>query len=148
MNKQLNSNNNTNTIININNIFNDEEMLKLNKIFFKNRNVYNIILKKLEILQKSKDSLDNKYKLDQKLFNKRIYSMQQQIDFLNTKIREGEIKINILQAHLNESKIENKQLLKRVKILTEGFEFNEFNINKKDKNFKYLLSETSQKVNS
>ena len=126
-------------------------MLQLNKIFFKNSNAYSIILKKLEILQKSKDSLDNKYKLEQKQFNKRIYSMQQQIDYLNTKIREGEIKINILQAQLNESKIENKQLLKRINILTEGFEFtankneeifnnkNDNQVSKKKKNKKIKL---------
>ena len=135
-NQQVNTNNIKNTIININNIFNSEEILQLNKIFFKNTNAYNIILKKLEILQKSKDSLDNKYKLEQKQFNKRIYSMQQQIEYLNTKIREGEIKLNILQAQLNESKIENKQLLKRIKILTEGFEFNAYaeNFNNKNEN--------------
>ena len=136
INKQLNPNNST--IININNIFNGEEMIHLNKIFFKNTNAYNIILKKLEILQKSKDSLENKYKLEQKQFTKRIYSMQQQIDYLNTNIREREIKINIIQAQLNESKIENKQLLKRIKILTEGFELknnkNEENFNNKNEN--------------
>ena len=113
-------------------------MIHLNKLFFKNTNAYNIILKKLEILQKSKDSLENKYKLEQKQFTKRIYSMQQQIDYLNTNIREREIKINIIQAQLNESKIENKQLLKRIKILTEGFELknnkNEENFNNKNEN--------------
>ena len=60
--------------------------------------------------------------------------MQQQIDYLNEKIRENELKINILQAQLNESKIEKKQLLKRIKILKEGFEFNEFNLIQKENN--------------
>ena len=102
-------------------------MFQLNKVFLKNANIYNIILKKLEILYKSKESIDNKYKLEQKQFTKRILSMQKQIDYLNGKIRENELKLNILQAQLNETKIEKKQLLKRVKILTEGFQFKEYN---------------------
>ena len=126
-NKNLNNDKNSNTIININNIFNVDEMFQLNKVFLKNANIYNIILKKLEILYKSKESIDNKYKLEQKQFTKRILSMQKQIDYLNGKIRENELKLNILQAQLNETKIEKKQLLKRVKILTEGFKFKEYN---------------------
>ena len=134
--QQLNSNKNNNTIININNIFNVDEMNQINQVFNKNKNanIYNIIIKKLEILQKSKESIDNKYKFEQKKKKKRMVSMQQQIDYLNEKIRENELKINILQAQLNESKIEKKQLLKRIKILKEGFEFNEFNIIQKENN--------------
>ena len=93
-----------------------------------------LILKKFEILQKSKDSIDNKYKLEQRQFTKRIYSMQQQIDYLSSKIRDRELKINILQSQLNEIKLEKKQLLKRVKILSEGFDLNEFNINHMEEN--------------
>ena len=104
-------------------------MFQLNKVFVKNSKIYQIIIKKFEILQKSKDSIDNKYKLEQRQFTKRIYSMQQQIDYLSSKIRDRELKINILQSQLNENKLEKKQLLKRVKILSEGFEINEFNIN-------------------
>ena len=127
--KQSNLNKNANTIININNLFNVDEMNQLNKIFLKNINIYNIILKKFEILQKSKDSIDNKYKLVQKQLTKRIYSMQQQIDFLNSKIKESELKVNILQSQLNENKLEKRTLLKRIKILSEGLGFNGFNPN-------------------
>jgi len=128
-NQLLSSNKNVNNVININNIFNSDEMFQLNKVFVKNSKIYQIIIKKFEILQKSKDSIDNKYKLEQRQFTKRIYSMQQQIDYLSSKIRDRELKINILQSQLNENKLEKKQLLKRVKILSEGFEINEFNIN-------------------
>ena len=128
-NQLLISNKNVNNVININNIFNSDEMFQLNKVFVKNSKIYQIIIKKFEILQKSKDSIDNKYKLEQRQFTKRIYSMQQQIDYLSSKIRDRELKINILQSQLNENKLEKKQLLKRVKILSEGFEINEFNIN-------------------
>ena len=146
-NQNLNSNKNDSNIININNIFNDDEMFQLNKVFSKNSKIYQIIIKKLEILQKSKDSIDNKYRLEQKQFTKRIYSMQQQIDYLNSKIRDSELKINILQAQLNESKLEKKQLLKRVKILSEGFEFNEFNTNRLDDNFNNRKENQKQKKN-
>ena len=131
LNSIKNSNNSIN--ININNIFNNDEMFQLNRVF-KNAKIYQIIIKKFEILQKSKDSIDNKYKLEKKQFTKRIYSMQQQIDYLTGKIRERELKINILQAQLNESKLEKKHLLKRVKILSEGFEVNEFNTNHLEEN--------------
>ena len=99
----------------------------------------------MEILQKSKESIDNKYKLEQKQFTKRMLSMQQQIDYLNEKIRENELKINIFQAQLNESKIEKKQLLKRIKILKEGFEFNEFNIIQKENNINNKNKEKKKK---
>lgn len=159
-NNQLSSaNKNSISIININNIFNEDEMLQLNKVFLKNDKVYQIIIKKFEILQKSKESIDNKYRLEQKQFTKRIYSMQQQIDYLNGKIRDGELKINILQAQLNESKLEKKQLLKRVKILSEGFESNGFNleninnknekqtINKRTKNIKFSENKNQDELN-
>ena len=111
-------------------------MFQLNKVFSKNEKIFQIIVKKFEIFQKSKDSIDNKYKLEQKQFIKRIQSMQQQIDYLNDKIREKELKLNILQAQLNEAKLEKKQLLKRVKILSERFELNELNSNHIEENIK------------
>ena len=136
-----------NNIINIKNIFNDEETFQLNKVFSKDEKVFQIIIKKFEILQKSKESIDNKYKLEQKQFIKRIQSMQQQIDYLNDKIREKELKLNILQAQLNEAKLEKKQLLKRVKILSERCELNEFNINHIEDNFNNNEKKNNSKKN-
>ena len=147
-NQQINSSKNNNTIININNIFNVDEMSQINQVFnkSKNANIYNIIIKKFEILQKSKESIDNKYKFEQKQFTKRILSMQQQIDYLNEKIRENELKINIFQAQLNESKIEKKQLLKRIKILKEGFDFSEFNPKQNEDNINNKNKEKKKNV--
>ena len=142
----LNSNQNANNVININNIFNSDEMFQLNKVFVKNSKIYQIIIKKFEILQKSKDSIDNKYKLEQRQFTKRIYSMQQQIDYLSSKIRDRELKINILQSQLNEIKLEKKQLLKRVKILSEGFDLNEFNINHMEENVNNKNQNNKKKI--
>ena len=142
----LNSNQNANNVININNIFNSDEMFQLNKVFVKNSKIYQIIIKKFEILQKSKDSIDNKYKLEQRQFTKRIYSMQQQIDYLSSKIRDRELKINILQSQLNEIKLEKKQLLKRVKILSEGFDLNEFNINHMEENINNKNQNNKKKI--
>ena len=123
-------------------------MFQLNKVFSKDEKVFQIIVKKFEILQKSKESIDNKYKLEQKQFIKRIQSMQQQIDYLNDKIREKELKLNILQAQLNEAKLEKKQLLKRVKILSERFELNELNSNHIEENINLFKNNNEKKRNS
>ena len=132
---------NYNNINNLNTIFSIDEMKQLNQIFKNNENMFNIIVKKIEIMQKSKDSLSNKYKLEKKQYIERIYSMQQHIDYLNGKIRENEFKINILQSQLNENTIHKKQLLRKIKILSAGLEFSDYsnnnieNINKsEDKN--------------
>ena len=117
-----NNQNNNNNNNNFNNIFNIDEMQQLNKVFKNNEDLFNLITKKIEIMQKSKDSLNNKYKIEKKQYIERIYSMQQHIDYLNGKIRENEIKINILQSQLNENTIHKKQLIKKVKILSAGLE--------------------------
>ena len=142
-NYQNNNNNLSNN--NVNNIFNMDEMQQLNKVFKNNEDLFGIIVKKFEIMKKSKESLNTKYKIEKKQYIERIYSMQQHIDYLNGKIRENEFKINILQSQLNENNIHKKQLLKKVKILTAGIELSDLssnnliaeNINKnesKDKN--------------
>ena len=126
-NYQNKNNNLTNN--NINNIFNIDEMQQLNKVFKNNEDLFGIIVKKIEIMQKSKESLNSKYKREKKQYIERIYSMQQHIDYLNGKIRENEFKINILQSQLNENNIHKKQLLKKVKILTAGIELSDFSSN-------------------
>ena len=68
--------------------------------------------------------------------------MQQHIEYLNGKIRENELKINILQSQLNENTIHKKQLVRKIKILSAGLELSDYsgnnieNINNKseDKN--------------
>ena len=122
----LNYNNQNN---NISSLFNMDEMQQLNKVFKNNEDLFGIIIKKIEIIQKSKESLNNKFKSEKKQYIERIYSMQQHIDYLNGKIRENELKINILQSQLNENNIHKKQLIKKVKILATGLELNEFNGN-------------------
>ena len=127
-------------------------MQQLNKIFKNNENLFNIIVKKIEIIQKSKDSLNNKYKTEKKQFIERIYSMQQQIDYLNGKIRENDIKINILQSQLNENNIAKKQLLKKVKILSSGLESidysdNNINIDNVNNNNKNEDNKSKKEIN-
>ena len=113
----------------LNNIFNIDEMQQLNQVFKNNEELFDIIIKKIEIIQKSKESLNNKFKMEKKQYIERIYSMQQHIDYLNGKIRENDFKINILQSQLNENNIYKKQLLKKVKILSAGLELSEFSGN-------------------
>ena len=127
----LNYNNQNSSITKniLNNIFNINEMQQLNQVFKNNEELFDIIIKKIEIIQKSKESLNNKFKMEKKQYIERIYSMQQHIDYLNGKIRENDFKINILQSQLNENNIYKKQLLKKVKILSAGLELSEFSGN-------------------
>ena len=152
-----NNSQSSNINANISSIFNFDEKRQLNKVFKNNESLFNIIVKKIEIMQKSKESMNNKYKLEKKQYIERIYSMQQQIDYLNTKIREYEIKINILQSQLNEKGIEKKQLIKKVKILSAGLEsidysrnndnVNNINSNNEEINDKKEKNDQNQSIN-
>ena len=132
---------------NINNLFNVDEMQQLNKVFKNNEDLFVIIVKKIEIIQKSKESLNNKFNSEKKQYIERIYSMQQHIDYLNGKIRENELKINILQSQLNENTIHKKQLIKKVKILASGLELNEYNGNKNNQDNINNKTKTDNKTN-
>ena len=46
--------------------------------------------------------------------NKKIYSMQEEIEYLNHKVKEGEMRINIFQQQINEKDFKNKKLKKQL----------------------------------
>ena len=73
--------------------FNEEEIDIINTIFKNNLNDFENFKKKLYIINKSKESLNNKYNLEIKKYNERIISAQEQIDYLNNKIRENEVNL-------------------------------------------------------
>ena len=97
--------------------FADEDIEIINKIFKNNLNGLEAFKLKLCIINKSKDSLNNKYNLEIKRYNERILSAQEQIEYLNSKIRESEVNYRVLQTQMNEFNIQKKLLQKKIKVL-------------------------------
>ena len=103
--------------------FTQEEIdLINNKLFRNNTQGLETFKIKLCILNKSKETLDNKYKNEIKQFKERLTSTQEQIDYLNSKIRELEIKCQILQTQKNEDIIRKKLLQKKIQNLEKNLQ--------------------------
>ena len=103
--------------------FTEEEIdLINNKLFRNNTQGLETFKIKLCILNKSKETLDNKYKNEIKQYKERLTSTQEQIDYLNSKIRELEIKCQILQTQKNEDIIRKKLLQKKVQNLEKNLQ--------------------------
>ena len=100
--------------------FDPEDLDIINKIFVNNANGLEAFKLKLCIIHKSKESLNTKYNLEIKKYNERIVSAQEQIEYLNTKIRESEVSYRVLQTQMNEFVIQKKLLLKKIKKLEEN----------------------------
>ena len=92
--------------------FEPEDLDIINKIFVNNANGLEAFKLKLCIIHKSKESLNSKYNLEIKKYNERIISAQEQIEYLNTKIRESEVNYRVLQTQMNEFVIQKKCLFK------------------------------------
>ena len=103
----------------LNSFFTEQEIEIIKKIFKNNANNLELFKKKLYIIHKSKESLNNKYNLEIKKYNQRIISAQEQIQYLNDKIRENEVNYRVLQTQLNEFNIEKKLFQKKIKNLQE-----------------------------
>jgi len=100
--------------------FNEDDIELINRIFKKNVNGLEAFKLKLCIINKSKQTLNNKYNLEIKKYNERIISAQEQIEYLNSKVRESEVNYRVLQTQLNEFNIQKKLLLKKIKKLEEN----------------------------
>ena len=100
--------------------FTQDDIELINKIFKNNLNGFEAFKLKLCIINKSKETLNNKYNLEIKKYNERIISAQEQIEYLNTKIRESEVNYRVLQTQMNEFNIQKKLLLKKIKKLEEN----------------------------
>ena len=109
------NNENTDEILKI--YFNEEEIKILKTIFEKNLEDLESFKKKIHIIHKSKESLNSKYNLEIKKYNERILSAQEQIEYLNNKIRESEVNYRVLQTQINEFNIQKKLFQKKIKML-------------------------------
>ena len=106
--------------INLETFFNQDDIELINKIFKSNIKGFEAFKLKLCIINKSKESLNNKFNLEIKKYNERIISAQEQIEYLNSKIRESEVNYRVLQTQMNEFNIQKKLLLKKIKKLEEN----------------------------
>jgi hypothetical protein len=97
----------------IENLIDKDEIYILIKLFKGDENQYVEFRKKLIIYAKSKECIINKYKLEEKAMNKKVFSMQEQVEYLNHKVKESESRIKIYQQQLNDRDYQNKKLKKR-----------------------------------
>ena len=101
--------------------FTQEEIDLINNKLFRN-NVQSLEAFKIKlcILNKSKETLDNKYKNEIKKLQERLTSAQDQINYLNSKIRGLEINCQILQTQKNEDIIRKKIQQKKIQNLEKN----------------------------
>ena len=91
-----------------------DEIYILIKLYQGDITNYSEFRKKLIIYAKCKENIINKYKSDEKANIKKVYSMQEQIEYLNHKVKESEMRINIFQQKINDKDFQNKQLKKKL----------------------------------
>ena len=98
----------------IEHLIDKEEIYILIQLFQGDESKFSEFKKKLISYAKCKESIINKYKADEKLKNKKVYSMQEEIEYLNHKVKESEMRINIFQQQINDKDFKNKQLKKQL----------------------------------
>ena len=98
----------------IENLIDKEEIYILIQLFQGDELKFAEFRKKLITYARVKENIINKYKTDEKMKNKKIYSMQEEIEYLNHKVKEGEMRINIFQQQINEKDFKNKKLKKQL----------------------------------
>ena len=103
--------------------FSLEEIELIEKKIFKNNSQGLEAFKlKLCIINKSKETLNNKYNNEIKKYKERLSSSQEQIEYLNTKIKELEVNCQVLQTKKNEDNISKRLLQKKIKNLEKNLE--------------------------
>jgi hypothetical protein len=124
-----NKNKNQKKIEELENLSDKNELNILIQLFQGDEIKYNEFKKKLIIYAKCKENIINKYKSDEKSNNKKVFLMQEQIQYLNHKVKESEMKINIVQQQLKDKDNQNKKLKKQ---LNEEKKVNQNNIQKSE----------------
>ena len=102
--------NNDNKDYEIEQLTDKNEINILVQLFEGDEEKYAEFKKKLIIYAKSKESIINKYKFEEKNYNKQLLSYQEQNEFLNRQVTESERRIKIYQQQLNNSNFQNKKL--------------------------------------
>ena len=100
--------------------FNADDIVIIQKIFQNNASGFEEFKIKLCIINKSKESLINKYNLEIRKYNERMTSAQEQLEYLNGKNRETEVNYKKLQTQMNEYNIQKKLMQKKIKTLEQN----------------------------
>ena len=78
-------------------------------------------MRKIIILEKSRQSLDNKHKIEVKNLLNKISLLEEQIKYLNLKNKESESKLKITNHQINEYKFNNKNITKKINKVQENY---------------------------
>jgi len=81
-NMNLNSDNDLYNNDSLKSLFNDDEIIRIKNIFKNDNDLFKTIINKINILAKSKESLNKKFEYEKKKINERILDMIKQIEFL------------------------------------------------------------------
>ena len=119
-------------------IFNDDEINKIKTIFKDEKDLFQIFVSKINIMNKSKENLKKQYNYDKKKLNEKIIILKKEIEYLEIKIKDKEMQLKISKSEINENKCINRQLIKQLKTFendknkTEIISINENNLNEID----------------
>jgi len=144
--------------------FTQEEIDTINKLFTGNNEGLEAFKLKLCIINKSKESLNNKFNKEIKKYKERLISSQEQINYLNNKIKELEVNCQVLQTQKNEEVIRKRLLIKKIKNLEKNliekenilklnfcdeanFDNNKVNESQNNENINYNMSEDMEENN-
>ena len=93
-------------------LFTSEEKNKLNKLLSSEE--IEKFEKKYEVLEQSKQSLENKLKSENKLIQKKFLEKEDQLEYLNLQYKETDQKNKIFQFQINEYKNEQKVFHRKI----------------------------------
>ena len=99
------------------------------------------IERKFEAMENSKNSLENKYKSDVKIFNKKLNQLEEKLEYVKLKFKESEQKNKIMQFQVNEYKSEQRVYQKKLNETQSAMEQITNSSREKDQENKILLKQ-------
>ena len=97
-----------------NTLFTSQEKEMIEHLFEKDKEKFDVFIRKVNILEGSRVSLTVKHKLEIKKLMEKVDDLTEQIEYLNLKNKESESRIKILQCQVNEYKTEQKTYQKKL----------------------------------
>ncbi len=97
--------------------------------------------RKFEAIENSKNSLENKYKSDVKILNKKMNQLEEKLEYVKLKFKESEQKNKIMQFQVNEYKSEQRVYQKKLNETQTAVEHITNSLREKDQENKILLKQ-------
>ena len=135
-------------------IFNDDEINKIKTIFKDEKDLFQIFVSKINIMNKSKQNLKKQYNYDKKKLNEKIIILKKEIEYLEIKIKDKEMQLKFSKSEINENKCINRQLIKQLKTFendknkTEIISINENNLDEIDNILNNLNKKNNYNINN